>query len=1401
MGEHTATGVFWMTNTQAPPSENQPKPGSRIQPKATLWKPVFVFVLFSFVVLELGYSILQSYKESITREKQGELGGIAELKIGQVTTWMAERRGDAQALKDDPLFTSAVADWLQRGGADGETKARLRARLLSMQQGHAVYGYTTVSLFDAKGVLRLSSAADVEQVQTREKQMLLQSLRSGQITFSDIHREQQRAGEIVEIDLVAPLLLGRNGKQHPVATILFRIDPNRFLFPLIQHWPTPSASAENLLVRRDGDEVLFLNELRHRKNAVLAMRMPLDPQLPGAMAVLGREGLVEGVDYRGVPVVGVLSKVAGTSWAMVSKIDKAEIYAPVNNLTAWISLLMLSLIGAGGGIVFYWRANEMRQYTSELKRQSLSKHLEYLGKYASDIIMLLDSSGKIVEFNGRALKEYGFPAEVFSGLNINDLIDTHVFPPFTEKFAQVNRLGALRFEAMHVRGNGEYFPVECGVRLVRIEGHDFYQAIILDITERKLAEMGLKRLNRALRLLSACNAELVHAEEEQQLIAVCKLIVEMGGYSMAWLGYAEHDENKTVRPVLQYGFEHGYLENAAISWADTESGRGPTGTAIRTGLLQINQNFISNATVASWRAEALERGYQSSIALPLKDESNVFGALSIYSAEANAFNAEELELLQELADNLAYGITTLRMRNARRQAEEKLRQSEERFRFLTENASDMVFMMTLPDLRFEYVSPAATRLFGYTPQEFYTNPSLVRTLVHPDSKPYLAEQTEKLLAGEATPCVEYSVIHKSGEKRWMSQRNSPIWSERGEKILIGFQGVVTDITERKLAQALFESEHNRLRTLVQTIPDLVWLKDTAGVYLSCNPQFERFFGAKEADIIGKTDFDFVDAELAGHFRQKDSEAMAAGKPKVIEEWVTYPDNGQRVLLETIKAPMWNEAGELIGVMGIARDITGRKHAEERESRLRHILDSTQDMIFIFQPDTLRFVYMNKGALDSIGYSSEEMLLMTPPDINPLLSEHEFRKFIAPLVSGVKHMLRFETVHRHEDGTDLPVEVQLQLVQEKDGEKVFVAVVRDISERRRAEKELQRQKTFMWQVIDIDPNRIFVKDAQGNFLLVNQSAAAAFGMTPLEMIGKNIAEINQPPEQVANYLQADREVIEEGCEINRIEPYTLASGEQRWLLTIKRPLTMPDGRMSVLGIAVDITRQKNAEIKLADSYKELQRLSLHLENVRAEERARIALNLHDEMGATLVAIKMGVSWLASKLPADAPQLAQEAAHIGELVSGGIHTMHQIVTQLRPNLLGDVGLAAAIRDYVNKFRQHTNIECALALPNEELVLDADQSLTIFRILQESLNNVAKHAQADRVDILITAQGDSLLMVVKDNGIGFDPALQKKRTFGLLGIQERALMVGGKARISSTPGKGVRVSVNVPFSARAK
>jgi PAS domain S-box-containing protein len=204
----------------------------------------------------------------------------------------------------------------------------------------------------------------------------------------------------------------------------------------------------------------------------------------------------------------------------------------------------------------------------------------------------------------------------------------------------------------------------------------------LDITERKQTEQALRRSNRALAALSACNTVLIHADTEQAMLEeMCRAVVETGGYRMVWIGYAEHDEAKSVRPMAHAGAEEGYLDSLQITWADTERGRGPTGTAIRTGRLKAAHNIQTDPDYEPWREQALKRGYASSIALPLKEaDGGVFGAINIFAPEPDAFDAEEMRLLTELADDLAFGILTLRVRTERNRLQEEHWRAGERLK-------------------------------------------------------------------------------------------------------------------------------------------------------------------------------------------------------------------------------------------------------------------------------------------------------------------------------------------------------------------------------------------------------------------------------------------------------------------------------------------------------------------------------------------------------------------------------------------------------------------------------------------------------------------------------------------------------------------------------------------------
>lgn len=203
-------------------------------------------------------------------------------------------------------------------------------------------------------------------------------------------------------------------------------------------------------------------------------------------------------------------------------------------------------------------------------------------------------------------------------------------------------------------------------------------SLALDITGRKRSEEALWKVNRALKMLSECNHALVRAPNEEDLLHdICQIIVNKGGYRLAWVGIAITDEKKTVVPVAQAGYEQGYLESLNITWDDTERGRGPTGTAIRTRKPSIAKDILNDPNFAPWKAEATKRGYASSIALPLITKGRALGTLNIYAEETDAFNEEEVELLAQLADDLSFGMISLRIREERKRAVEALQKTHE----------------------------------------------------------------------------------------------------------------------------------------------------------------------------------------------------------------------------------------------------------------------------------------------------------------------------------------------------------------------------------------------------------------------------------------------------------------------------------------------------------------------------------------------------------------------------------------------------------------------------------------------------------------------------------------------------------------------------------------------------
>lgn len=276
-------------------------------------------------------------------------------------------------------------------------------------------------------------------------------------------------------------------------------------------------------------------------------------------------------------------------------------------------------------------------------------------KIYSEYLIVILFAGAFFIYWGRFLKTKDEPLIFFLSALVISIFSELAFTLYKSAFDTYNMLG-------HIYKVVAFFLIYKGIFIASVQ-HPYVK--LTETSEELL------RANRAYRVLSRCNQTLIRAAEESRLLhEICKIIVEAGGYRLAWVGFAEQDEQKTVRPVAQAGYEDGYLETVNIRWADTERGRCPTGTAIRTGKLSVVRNILTDPNYAPWRAEAIKRGYASAIALPLVVNGKPFGALNIYAKEQDAFDEEEIELLTELAGDIAYGIASLRTRAERNKLEE-----------------------------------------------------------------------------------------------------------------------------------------------------------------------------------------------------------------------------------------------------------------------------------------------------------------------------------------------------------------------------------------------------------------------------------------------------------------------------------------------------------------------------------------------------------------------------------------------------------------------------------------------------------------------------------------------------------------------------------------------------------
>jgi PAS domain S-box-containing protein len=712
--------------------------------------------------------------------------------------------------------------------------------------------------------------------------------------------------------------------------------------------------------------------------------------------------------------------------------------------------------------------------------------------------------------------------------------------------------------------------------------------------------------------------------------------------------------------------------------------------------------------------------------------------------------------------------------------------------------------------------------------------------VHPGNQKLLQQLNHAIKAFHQSP--EHVEIYQ----RWMGKPKS-WWTVQRTVILMGgstfllLAGVLLwrFFNIRTLNQRLWEvnqclkteiSEHDQLikllrenekfqKTLIEALPDLVWIKNSEGVYLGCNPRFEEFFGAKESDIIGKTDYDFVDKELADFFRANDNKAVEAGKPMVNEEWLTFATTGYHGLLETIKTPMFDSDGVLIGVLGIARDISERTRAYEllrlSEERFSAAFLSSPDAFSLSRLCDCVFLDINESFIELHGYRLEEIVGKSSLELNLWVNPAD-RELIVQRLRNTNVVRDQEVQFRHKNG-----QIQTGLTSSAlivvHGEECLLMFVRDITKRKQIEEQLRLSEEKFSSAFKASPDSVVLSRlSDGTYLEVNEGFCAITGYRQEEVVGKSSPDQNiwVFPEDRQRLIQ---ELRQHGVVKNLETQFRCKDGS---IITgqVSASIITVNGEQCLLTITRDISEWKQYEEKLKQARRGA--------DVANRAKSEFLANMSHEIRTPMNGI-IGMMQLLQFTELSHEQ--QEYLKCLEISAKNLLTLLNDILDLSKIESGKIeleqmlfSLRQSIQDVVTtqiSLIRQKQLQLTTDLPDELPELLYGDPLRVKQILLNLLGNAIKFTETGRITIAIRITGCqdnslTLCLSVSDTGIGmtqeelsriFSPFEQADnsttRKYGGTGLglaicRRLVELMGGRIWAVSEPAKGSCFSVELPF-----
>jgi PAS domain S-box-containing protein len=473
----------------------------------------------------------------------------------------------------------------------------------------------------------------------------------------------------------------------------------------------------------------------------------------------------------------------------------------------------------------------------------------------------------------------------------------------------------------------------------------------------------------------------------------------------------------------------------------------------------------------------------------------------------------------------------------------------------------------------------------------------------------------------------------------------------------------------------------------------------------------------------------------------------------------------------------------------------RNMLKESEERYNALFNRSLSYVYLHDFKG-KFIDANDATLKALGYKRKEIL---PKNFASLIDKSQLPKAVKSLEEIIRtgHQKKPDEYKlRRKDGSTIWVETEGSLIY-KDGKPFAVqGIARDITEKKMAEDALRESEEKFRSLAEKSPNMIFI-NTMGKIVYANKQCEEVMGYKREEFYSPDFDFLRLiAPE----FLEKTKSFYSQHIKGEEVRPYEYAlitqSGKRIEAILTTRLINY-EGDKALLGIITDITERKKAEMALGESREQLRNLAAHLQSIREEERASVAREIHDELGQALTALKMDLSWLDKKLPEEQSNLLKKTKSMSQLIDSTIQTVQRLSAELRPGLLDDIGLLAAMEWQAEEFQKRTGIACELSLGSQEIDLDQERSTAIFRIFQETLTNISRHASATKAIVNLAKKGAQLELTIKDNGKGItSEEISDPKSLGLIGIQERVHFLGGDIDIKGVRNKGTTVTVSIPL-----